>query len=310
VLKREIQKLEQGKCYKYLGIEESEGIQHQQMKERLKQEYRRRLRMILKSELNARNKITATGALAVPVVRCSFRIINWRIEEIKQTDRRTRKMLTMYKMHHPKGGRGMVQVEAAYKAEIINIAEYLNTNYKEDQFVNIFKNHESPQPNMNSIIKSAAKIIEELSQLNGKSDAKQDEIQNTKARLGEVLKKKWKNKVMHGQCIRNMDRQLVGEAETFLWLSKGDLKAETESEIVAAQDQALHTKYYTKKIWNTETDSKCRLFQQFDETTDHIISACPILAKEQYIKQHDRVSAQLHFNICKETGVQLDKKHW
>ena len=40
---REIQELEQGKTYKYLGIEESEGIQHQQMKERLKQEYRRRL---------------------------------------------------------------------------------------------------------------------------------------------------------------------------------------------------------------------------------------------------------------------------
>jgi len=39
---------------------------------------------------------------------------------------------------------------------------------------------------------------------------------------------------------------------------------------------------------NTETDSKCRLCQQFDETIDHIISACPILAKEQYIKRHDR----------------------
>jgi len=34
------------------------------------------------------------------------------------------------------------------------------------------------------------------------------------------------------------------------------------------------------------------------------------LAKEQYIKRHDRVYAQLHFNTCKETGVQLDKKHW
>jgi len=45
-------------------------------------------------------------------------------------------------MHHPKadidmvyvkrkeGGRGLVQIEAAYKAEIINIAEYLNINYK------------------------------------------------------------------------------------------------------------------------------------------------------------------------------------
>jgi len=30
-----------------------------------------------------------------------------------------------------------VQIKAAYKAEIINIPEYINTNYKEDQFVNI-----------------------------------------------------------------------------------------------------------------------------------------------------------------------------
>jgi hypothetical protein len=77
-------------------------------------------------------------------------------------------------MHHPKadidrlcvkrkeGRRGLVQVETAYKAEIINIAEYLNTKYKEDQFVNIVKVHESPQPNMNSTLKSAAKILEEL----------------------------------------------------------------------------------------------------------------------------------------------------
>ena len=61
---------------------------------------------------------------------------------------------------------------------------------------------------------------------------------------------------------------------------------------------------------NTETDSKCRLCQQLDETIDHIISACPIPAEEQYIKRHDRVSAQLHFNICKDGGVQLHEKHW
>jgi len=66
-INREIQELEQGKTYRYPGIEESEGIQHQQMKERLKQEYSRRVRMILKSELNARNKIIAIIALAVRV---------------------------------------------------------------------------------------------------------------------------------------------------------------------------------------------------------------------------------------------------
>jgi len=105
-------------------------------------------------------------------------------------------------MHHPKadtdrlyvkrkeGEKGLVQIESAYKAEIINIAEYLNTNYTEDQFVNIVKSHESTQPNMNSIIKTATKITEELSQPNEKSDAKRDGIQHTKARLGESLKKK------------------------------------------------------------------------------------------------------------------------
>ena len=77
---------------------------------------------------------------------------------------KTRKMLTMYKMPHPKadidrlyvkrkeGGRELVQFEAAYKAEIINIAEYLNTNYKEDQFVNIVKSHENTQPYMKSLL--------------------------------------------------------------------------------------------------------------------------------------------------------------
>jgi hypothetical protein len=91
------------------------------------------------------------------------------------------------------------------------------------------------------------------------SNAKQKEIQHKKARLGEVLKNKWKSKVMYGQHIRNIDRQLITEEDTFLWLTKGDLKAETESEIVAAQDQTLQTKYYATKILNTETDSKCRL---------------------------------------------------
>ena len=59
--------------------------------------------MILKSELNAGNKITAIdGALAVPVLRYSSGIISWRNEEIKKIDRKNRKMPTMYKMHQPK----------------------------------------------------------------------------------------------------------------------------------------------------------------------------------------------------------------
>ena len=63
-------------------------------------------------------------------------------------------------------------------------------------------------------------------------------------------------------------------------------------------------------ITATQNNNNNKPYQQFNKTIDHIISACHIVAKEQYTKRHDRVCAQLHFNIRKETGVQLDKKHW
>jgi hypothetical protein len=47
--------------------------------------------------------------------------------------------------------------------------------------------------------------------------------------------------------------------------------------------------------------------KQFDETVDRI-SACPILAKEQYVKRHDRVCVELYCNISKEIGGKLDNK--
>ena len=90
--------------------------------------------------------------------------------------------------------------------------------------------------------------------------------------MREVLKEKWKNKVMHGQYIRNIDRQLISEEDTFLWLSKGDLKAETESEIVTAQDQALQTKYYATKILSTETGSSADFANNFIDNRPHNIS--------------------------------------
>ena len=107
---------------------------------------------------------------------------------------------------------------------------------------------------MDSVTRLAAKIMEELGPLQGQREATSEDRQSTKANLAEVLKKKWESKVMHGQYIRNMDRQLISEEDAFLLLSKGDLKAETESEIVAAQDQALRTRYYGGDIYIESRD--------------------------------------------------------
>ena len=60
----DIKELDPRKAYKYLGIEESFGIQHKNEKDKLKKEYLRRLRLVLSTELSAKNKIQAIGSLA------------------------------------------------------------------------------------------------------------------------------------------------------------------------------------------------------------------------------------------------------
>ena len=92
---------------------------------------------------------------------------------------------------------------------------------------------------------------------------------------------------MYGQYILRTANSLLMKTPCSLWLSKRDLKGETTSEIAAAQDQALQTKCHATKILQTETDTQCRLSQQSDETVEHILYACPTLAKEQCIKRHD-----------------------
>ena len=62
----------------------------------------RRLRLVLGTELSAKNKIQAIRSLAVPVLRYSFGIFNWHQEELQKLERKTRKLLTTHRQHHPK----------------------------------------------------------------------------------------------------------------------------------------------------------------------------------------------------------------
>ena len=62
----------------------------------------RRLRLVLGTELSAKNTIQAIGSLAVLVLRYSFGIIKWHQEELQKLDRKTWKLLTIHGQHHPK----------------------------------------------------------------------------------------------------------------------------------------------------------------------------------------------------------------
>ena len=88
--------------YKYLGVDESHGIQHTTMKEKIRKEYCRRVRLILTLELNGKNKIEAINSLATPTVQYSFGIIDWKYSELKKLTSKIWKILTMHGILHPK----------------------------------------------------------------------------------------------------------------------------------------------------------------------------------------------------------------
>ena len=93
-----IQELDQSETYIYLEMEEGEGVQHHKMKVKVRKEYKRRIKLVPKSELNSRNKIAAINTLASPVILYSYRVIDWKLDEIQDLDRMTRKQLCMNQM--------------------------------------------------------------------------------------------------------------------------------------------------------------------------------------------------------------------
>ena len=320
-----IEGLDQEGTYKYLGINEGDGIQHSAMKEKIRKEYYRRVRLILQSELNACNKFEAINSLAVPVVTYSFNIINWKISEIANLDRKTRKLLTSNKMHHPKadvcrlylprssGGRGLMQLELSYKLTTIGMECYLSNS--KDMLLHPVCQHDS-QKKLYSIKNSSSKFKKEINVPQVTKKEKETNVsyakrtKQTAKQCGQVnLKKEWEDKALHGKYPKRINDADVDQEKTNRWLKSTGLKGETEGLIIAAQDQCLPTKAYRYRILKDQSeDPNCRICGKFEETIDHIISGCPELAKSEYIHRHNRAASYMHWKICKHYKITVTEK--
>ena len=123
--------------YTYLGIVELDKIKEEEMKGKIVKEYKRRLRLILKSKLNGNNKVIAINTWAVAIFRYSAGILEWKSSELKKINRKSRKTMTMYGAFHPKsdvdrlymkrkeGGRGLSNIELVVKGEENNLGQYV-----------------------------------------------------------------------------------------------------------------------------------------------------------------------------------------
>ena len=274
--------------------------------------------MILRTELNGRNKIEAINSLAVQVVQYSFGITDWKISELKNIDTKTRKLLNMQKMLHPKadvdglyiprkdGGRGLINVETA------TIGLDHDLKRKEGQYPKQVLQHEQSKAK-NSITKNANRFKRELTMPEIENREDKSASENAKAlkhlfkfKMKSMKEEKWKNKALHGQYPKLLEKPHVDKV-TANKLSS-NLKGETEGPLVAAQDQATNTRNYQKVICGQQVESKCRMCSQHEETVDQIVSGCEVLARKKYISRHNNAAAYLHWSIRKDHDIKITDK--
>uniref|UniRef100_A0A087X323 Uncharacterized protein n=1 Tax=Poecilia formosa TaxID=48698 RepID=A0A087X323_POEFO len=87
--------------YKYLGIPQVNGNLNEVTRKVAIAKYLQRIRQVLRSQLNGKNKIRAINSYTLPEIRDSAGITSWPMEEINTTDVK-RKLLTMHEGFHPK----------------------------------------------------------------------------------------------------------------------------------------------------------------------------------------------------------------
>ena len=95
-------------------------------------------------------------------------------------------------------------------------------------------------------------------------------------RMAIKRKQKWEEKQLCG-CFKRLINNISRE-KTWTWQRKGNITREIESLLIAAQNNAIRTNQIKSRIDETQQNSKCRLYGDWDETINHFIRECCKLA--------------------------------
>jgi hypothetical protein len=96
--------------------------------------------------------------------------------------------------------------------------------------------------------------------------------------------------------LKTIDTEFISEEDAFLWLSRGDLKEDTETSGTGNKNIMRQNYYKQKQLANAY-----HVNNLMRQNTCH-------LTKEQYINSHDCVRAHVHCKVHTETGVKVDNE--
>ena len=318
-----IEEMESSEVYKYLGVLESSNIKHNDMKALTVQKFKKKLKQVLKSELNAKNIMTAINEYVTPVLTYTFGVVNWTEQDIKDIDIHVRKSLNMNKMFEIKsdtdrlyitrkmGGRGLISAWDCFKCTNIRLAHFL----RETKNAKLLKCAEFDKVCLFSITKRADKYTENLTlevpkNFKDKPLLRQAQImsESAKVSLQKLRHKTCTEKPQHGNYYKLLEEKSVSKKLSLAWLERVHMSPQSEAYIFAAQELALFTRWHERHILKKINDDNCRICKTKPETMSHILSGCDNLAKKEYLERHNGVAQYVHHAICNSFGIQTNAK--
>ena len=284
-----IRSLQESESYKYSGILEADKFLEEKMKLNVSKEYIRRLRKVLKSKLNGGNLVHGVNTWAVSLIRYSAVFVSWWKSELEAVDRKTRKLFKMYGALHPKsdvdrlyiprkeGGRGLISIEDCVELAMTGLEVYVDGS--EERLIQAARGDKIDALEVASALKRPRK---------------------------EKRLEDWEKKVLHGQYLRQTKE--VRSDQCWTWLQNGDLKRETESLIVAAQNQSIRANVVKARIDKSQGDSLCRKCRKVDESIDHIVSGFSKLGQKEYKRRHDNLGKIVHWKLARKCNFEAGDK--
>ena len=296
-----IKLIQEGESYRYLGQDENVAYEGTINKERVTNEYLSRVKKIWSSELSAYNKTIAHNSFATPVITPTIGILDWTIQEIKDIDIKTRKILSVTGNFHPNsdidrlyigrnlGGRGLRSCQRLFESRIIALKQHLHGNKDRNQIMNYVYNEEN-----NNIMR----VGNELLQKYDLTSDNEEQPKTTSKRFTKADTKfhyeKYTSKIMHGYFNRIIEKdRKIDHTKSKSWTKNRKLTSHFEGYIAAIQDQEIPTKYLLNKRARDAgkeppCDNKCRLCKTNVEDVIHIISGCPFMSARYYLPmRHD-----------------------
>jgi hypothetical protein len=128
--------MDENESYKYLGMQQTRGIEHKHIKETLKKKFFKRVEAVLKTKLSGKHIIKAINTYAISLPIYFFGTTKWSQTELHDIQTKINKSLTKFHIHHPKsaterltlprkqGGRWLIDIKNLHNKQINNLRTY------------------------------------------------------------------------------------------------------------------------------------------------------------------------------------------